>query len=60
MVKPTREAIITNIEDIRTNNNYLWMDILRLALEVAPDRTRIIIKDIINNDKDVDKWLAKL
>ncbi len=60
MAKPTREAIITNIESIRTNNNILWMDILRLALEVAPDRARIIIKDIINNDRDIDKWLDKL
>ncbi len=60
MAKPSREAIITNIEQIRAGNNILWMDILRLALETAPDRTKIILEAITMNDKEVTKWLSKL
>lgn len=45
---------------IRANNNWLWMQILAIALEAEPKKTREVIKEIRTNDEEVSKWLGKL
>ena len=60
VVKATQEAIITNIEMIRSENNIRWMDILRVAIVNSPGETRAIIRQITKNDREVTRWLAKL
>ena len=60
MAKLTTDEIIDKIAEIRTNNNWRWMDLLRLAFEIAPERARDIMKEIQLNDKEISKWLGKL
>ena len=38
--------IINKVEQVRKGNNVNWMDLVRLAFEVAPDRARPIFKKI--------------
>jgi hypothetical protein len=57
----TRElAQVDRVEYIRTKNNRNWMDILRLALEVAPNRTKRILKDIADRDEQVTAEVRKM
>ncbi len=51
---------IRKIAQIRIKNNELWMSILNLALEVAPDRARELVRAIRNNDKEISEWFEKL
>ena len=48
------------IEAIRRENNVLWMAILRIALELAPDLTKEMLRGIHKNDKDISVLLGKL
>lgn len=41
---------IKYIEEVRAQNNVLWMDILRLAMMKAPEETKRILKNIREND----------
>ena len=58
----TDEIAITirYITDIRTSNNELWMEVLRLGFEVAPKRARKIMRKIVSNDRKISKCLGKL
>lgn len=51
---------IDRIEEIRSRNNANWMDLLRLALELDPVRTKIILKRIIARDKEVTAAAERL
>jgi len=51
---------IKRITRIRAKNNLNWMEILELALEVAPKRARNIIKRINQRDQEVTKWLLRI
>ena len=53
-------ALIKEIEKVRSRNNKNWMDLYRLAFEVAPERSINIIKKILNEDKSVSKLAKKL
>lgn len=52
--------ILTKVRNIRTKNNKLWMDLLALAMECAPDKARNIIKKITENDKKISQTLEDL
>lgn len=58
--KPSTDEIIKVIENIRACNNAYWMDILRVAMQHNPIRTRKLTKEISKNDKEITKWLGKL
>lgn len=51
---------IDAITIIRSNNNRLWMALLRLALKAEPIRAKEIIAKINKNDKEVSEWLGKI
>ncbi len=51
---------IDDIQKIRTKNNELWMDILRLAFKHAPEESKDIMKQITENDKKVSEITAKV
>lgn len=55
-----RMNILNKIKEIRTNNNILWMEILRLALESNPKETKKILKGIFKNDRTINTNLKKL
>ena len=52
--------LIKEIEKVRSRNNKNWMDLYRLAFEVAPSRSINIIKKILKEDKSVSKLAEKL
>ena len=52
--------ILEKVTKIRVKNNDLWMEILRIAINEHPVATRMIIKKIRKNDREVTKWLGKL
>lgn len=51
---------IYEIEHIRTRNNSLWMELLKIALEYAPVRTKKVLQQINENDTAVSKLLKEL
>lgn len=52
-LSPKDSALVDQIQEVRRHNNRLWMDLVRLALEVAPDRARAIFKAISSKDEEV-------
>jgi hypothetical protein len=52
--------LVDAMERVRVRNNTLWMDIIRLALEVAPERTKTILRDIQANDTAVTILLRNI
>lgn len=55
-----RDAIIADVTAIRTRNNYLWMQLLKLALTENPKAAKKILKEISANDKAVTKCLSRV
>jgi hypothetical protein len=56
----TPTGIIDEIERIRAQNNSIWMRLVRLALEVAPERARAIFKEISSNDEEILRLSRRL
>ena len=54
------ETYIDEIQKIRMDNNILWMDIVRLAFRVAPDRAKEIMKKINSNDDKISTIVKSL
>lgn len=52
--------IIDDIQRIRANNNKVWMDLVRLAVRVAPAEAKAIFGRITDNDEQVSALLRKL
>ena len=51
---------IDQIEKVRSKNNINWMDIIRLAVNHAPNETLKVIKKINNQDKKISKLFKKI
>lgn len=49
----TPTGIIDEIEAVRARNNKAWMGLVRLALEVAPERAKAIFAEISKNDEEI-------
>lgn len=52
--------LVDQIEEIRRQTNTFWMDILRVALESNPERTKAILLKIKRNDSEIQRLLAEL
>lgn len=52
--------LIDRIEAIRARNNTHWMDLVRLAMELAPDRTKVLLRDIEACDGEVRRLTKEL
>ncbi len=52
--------MVDQIEVIRKRNNVYWMEILRLALEVAPERTKNILRQIEAHDTAIALLLKQI
>lgn len=52
--------LIERIEIIRAKNNANWMQVLKIALEVDPDRTRDVLYRIIASDEAVTHEMRQL
>lgn len=60
MKKKNYSKIINQIQKIRSKNNVNWMNILKLAFDLDPKKTSIIMKKINYDDKKISKLLSKL
>lgn len=58
--KLPQRQIIRQIAAIRGRNNRAWMNLLALALSAKPRKAKRILKGIIDNDRQVTKWTARL
>jgi len=54
------EQAIWDVECIRTNNNSLWMKVLKIALIYAPTQTKHLLRGINRNDAAITKKLKKI
>ena len=52
--------VISKIEKIRSKNNVNWMDILKLAFKLDPQKASKIMKKINYDDKKISSLLKKL
>ena len=52
--------LIDRIEQIRAANNRHWMDLVRLAFEIAPDRARVLMQQIAAADDEVRRLTQEL
>jgi hypothetical protein len=52
--------MIGQITGIRVSNNQLWMELLAIALESAPERTKEVLRKINQNDRDISALLVEL
>ena len=52
--------IIDAVEAARKGNNTNWMDLVRLAFEVAPERARPIFAKINDADGNISQLLDQL
>ena len=51
---------LDKVEKIRSSNNKLWMDIMRLAMKKSPKETKRIIRMICQNDALVTALLRDI
>ena len=56
----THEEIIAQIEAIRAQNNTHWMDLVRLAFELAPERAKGIMQEVQRLDGEVRRLTQEL
>jgi len=54
------DKIINEIQKVRSKNNKLWMDLLKLAIEVSPKKAKKIIEKINHNDMIISQLLGKI
>lgn len=52
--------LIDEMERVRRQNNKSWMDLVRLAIRVAPDEAKAILRDIVRRDKLVTSVAEQL
>ena len=58
--KITTDLIITKITQIRRKNNIAWMMLLKLAFKAKPRAAAKIMASIVENDRQVTKWMSRL
>lgn len=51
---------VTRIALVRARNNELWMRVLEIALENAPDETKAVLRLINTNDRAISGLLTEL
>jgi len=59
-LKPTKNNILDQIENIRAKNNKNWMDILRLTFKFAPEEAGKIMKQIGDCDQEITGLTRRL
>ena len=52
--------VIKKIENIRKKNNFLWMEILRIAVSTSPLKSKKVLKQITSNDKKISKLITNI
>jgi hypothetical protein len=58
--KRSSVEIIKIVEGVRRRNNKLWMGLLVLAVKTSPRKSKKIIREIVENDRKVSAWMARI
>ena len=56
----TDDQLIDRIFEVRVHNNVPWKQLMKIALRVAPDETREVLRTIRLNDFYVTNLMGKL
>ena len=56
----TDMQLLAQIERIRAQNNTLWMDLVRLAVRVAPQEAKAILREIQAKDGAVRRLTQRI
>ena len=48
-------SIVDEIERVRRLNNVNWMNLVRIAIQHAPQSTKLVLKKIEDNDREVNR-----
>lgn len=56
----TTSDLIDQVEEVRRDNNRLWMQLLRIALKAAPEEAKATLTKINENDKLIGELLGKV
>ena len=59
-MKKRYSKYIRNIEKNRKKNNLNWMNILRIAMEQAPNKTKKLLDNINKIDKKISKDVGSI
>jgi hypothetical protein len=59
-MKKRSQEIVNQVKKIRTKNNKCWMELLKLALEYAPEKSKKVLKEINKNDRKITNLIGKL
>lgn len=59
-MKKNYNKIINQIQKVRSKNNVNWMNILKLAFSLDPEKTSKIMKKINYDDRKISKLLNQL
>jgi hypothetical protein len=54
------QQIVGAITTVRARNNDLWMRLLAIAIEAAPDKTKAVLREINENDREISGLLGEL
>ena len=54
-MKKRSQEIVNQVKKIRTKNNKCWTELLKLALEYAPEKSKKVLKEINKNDRKITK-----
>jgi len=57
---PSEIFLVTEIEQIRAENNMLWMDLLRLAMQHSPGEAKEILRAIRKNDEKISACFKEI
>lgn len=54
------ERAIDIIQRVRSRNNRLWMQVMKVALKAKPRETRKLISQITKNDQEISSWTSRI
>ncbi len=59
-MKKADDRALQEIEKIRAANNFWWMEIMRIAMEAEPAKTKTVLRRINRNDAAISSQLKRL
>ena len=54
------DLLIDQIQHVRAKNNKVWMDIIRLAFREAPKEAKVLMREVVRHDRQIDALAEKL
>jgi len=59
-MKKKNQLLIDQITNARKQNNINWMNLLKVAIDHAPKKSKLILKNINRQDKKISKLLKRI